>query len=103
MTELQRKTDEIFEESFSKGVPIYWWYAYEDAVFRSDFEIDQVRYFVKYAWNEGKEFELYTKSSNVLMDSISDLDKVLITKDDYMLFPDHQEFKKGLTNNCHLF
>lgn len=103
MTELQRKTHTIFLESFRKRVPIYWWYDYEDAVFRSDFEIDHGRYFVKYAWNKGEEFELLSIDSNVLMDSISDLDKVLITEDDYMLFPDHQEFKKGLTNNCHLF
>lgn len=103
MTELQRKTHTIFLESFRKRDPIYWWYDYEDAVFRSDFELDKVRYFVKYASHNGEEFELLKIDSNVLMDSISDLDKVLITKDDYIQFPDHQEFKKELTNHCHLF
>jgi plasmid rolling circle replication initiator protein Rep len=94
MNESQRKIDEIFEESFSKGVPIYWWYDYEDAVFRSEIGNGKVRYFVKYARGNSDEFELFTQTSNVLMDSISDLNKVLITKSDYEQFPKKQEFKK---------
>ncbi|MDX9697662.1 MAG: hypothetical protein RBT49_17855 [Bacteroidales bacterium] len=100
MNDLQIKTHTIFVESFRKRGPVYWWYDYEDAVFRSDYKLDHVRFFVKYAWNKGAEFELLRINSNVLMDSISDLDKVLITKDDYIQFPDHQGFKKGLSNNC---
>lgn len=95
MTDLQEKTHETFTNSFPKGEPVYWWYDYEDAVFRSLLEEgERVRYFVKYAWNNGVEFEMFTKDSNVLMDSISDLDKVLITKEDYDKFPQETKFKK---------
>ena len=95
MTDLQEKTHETFTNSFPKGEPVYWWYDYEDAVFRSLLEEgERVRYFVKYAWNNGVEFELFKKDSNVLMDSISDLDKVLITKEDYDKFPQETKFKK---------
>jgi len=39
-------------------------------------------------------FDMFTKLSNVLMDSISDLDKVLITIQDYENFPQKMDFKK---------
>jgi hypothetical protein len=95
MTDLKEKTHRKFTDSFPKREPVYWWYDYEDAVFRSHFkEGDRVRYFVKYARNKGDEFELFTKDSNVLMDSISDLDKVLITKEEYENFPQKIDFKK---------
>ncbi len=95
MTDLQEKTDETFTDSFPNRKPVYWWYDYEDAVFRSSFENESsVRYFVKYARNGGNEFELDPVKSNVLMDSISDLDKVLITKEDYGKFPQEAKFKK---------
>jgi Uma2 family endonuclease len=95
MTDLQEKTHKKFTEILSKGLPVYWWYDYEDAVFRSHFEDgDVTRFYVKYAWNKGDEFELFKKDSNVLMDSISDLDKVLITKEEYENFPQKIDFKK---------
>lgn len=95
MTDLQKQTHETFTNSFPKREPVYWWYDYEDAVFRSHFK-DGIgtRFFVKYAWDNGNEFELFKKNSNVLMDSISDLDKVLITKEDYDNFPQQAKFKK---------
>jgi hypothetical protein len=94
MTDLQKKAYETFTDSFPKREPVYWWYDYEDAVFRSQFgKESSVRFFVKYAWNEGKEIELFKKDSNVLMDAISDLDKVLISKKDYENFPKKIDFK----------
>lgn len=89
MTEQQQKTDDIFENSFPRGEPVYWYYDYEDAVFRSCFNKgERVRYFVKHSQvNGGKEYELFTKDSNMLMDSMTDLNKVLITKEDYENFP----------------
>lgn len=87
MTPKQKKVYETFTDSFPKGEPIYWYYDYEDAVFRSQFGGDNVRYFVKYADMPDQEIELFRMTSNVLMDSISDLDKVLITKSDYDNFP----------------
>jgi hypothetical protein len=94
MTDLQEKTHETFTNSFPKGEPVYWWYDYEDAVFRSSFKGDSIFYFAKYAWDGGNEFELDPIKSNVLMDSISDLDKVLISKEDYDKFPQETKFKK---------
>ena len=90
MTEQQQKTHDIFENSFPKREPVYWYYDYEDAVFHTDpgKKEDKVRYFVKHSQvNGGKEYELFTKDSNMLMDSISDLNKILITKEDYENFP----------------
>lgn len=96
MNESQRKKDEIFKSLQREGTPVYWYYDYEDAVFKSLVEKGVLKYYVKYAWNNGKEFELLRKDSNVLMDSISDLNKVLITKSDYEQFPQKQEFKKNM-------
>lgn len=95
MTDKQKETYETFTGSLSNGKPVYWWYDFEDAVFRSHFENGTgTRFFVKYAWNKGKEFELFKKTSNVLMDAYSDLDKVLITKEDYENFPQEAKFKQ---------
>jgi len=95
MTDLQEKTENIFTNSFPKRESVFWWYDYEDAVFRSHFKDgDVTRFYVKYSRNKGDEFELFTKDSNVLMDSISDLDKVLITKEEYENFPQKMDFKK---------
>ncbi len=95
MTDLQEKTDETFTDNLSNGKPVYWWYDYEDAVFRSHFEKEAgTRFFVKYARGNGNEIELFKKNSNVLMDAYSDLDKVLITKEDYDKFPQEAIFKK---------
>lgn len=93
MTERQKKVYDTFTESFSKREPVYWYYDYEDAVFRSQFGDENVRYFVKYSDMSENEIELFTIKSNVLMDSISDLDKVLITKSDYDNFPKQRTFK----------
>lgn len=85
----KEETHKIFTKSFPKGEPIYWWYPYEDAAFRSQFDDgDIVRYFVKHSQVKGgAEYELFKKNSNMLMDSICDLNKVLITKEDYENFP----------------
>ena len=93
MTDTQKKVYETFTDSFPKREPIYWYYDYEDAVFRSEFGDGDVRYFVKYFDMSEKEIELFKMKSDVLMDSISDLDKVLITKNDYDNFPKQKTFK----------
>ncbi len=94
MTSKQKETYETFTDKLSNGIPVYWWYDYEDAVFRSHYEGDATRFFVKYASHYGKEIELFKKTSNVLMDAYSDLDKVLITKEDYENFPQEAKFKQ---------
>lgn len=93
MTDRQKKVYDTFTESFPKREAIHWYYDYEDAVFRSQFGDENVRYFVKYSDMPDKEIELFKMKSNVLMDSISDLDKVLITKSDYDNFPKQRTFK----------
>jgi Uma2 family endonuclease len=56
MTDLQEKTHKKFTDNLSEGLPVYWWYDYEHAVFRSYFEGNSIQSFVKCAWNEGTDF-----------------------------------------------
>ncbi len=72
------KVKEFFE-LLRKG-SVHFYNDFEDIVYKASMDGGKVRFFAKII-GEGREYEVFTETSNVLMDTLQQI--VLITEDDY--------------------
>lgn len=75
-TEIGRKE---FLNLLRKG-SVHFYNDYEDIVYKAIIDGGKVRYFAKII-GRGREYEVFTKTSNVLMDTLQQI--ILITEEDY--------------------